>query len=203
MVHLTNQQFDDILSLKYEPRGVEFKGQGTASDRHLFARVARAMIGMANRRDGGRVIIGVVDNAGVLRPEGLSDSDLGTWKYDDIASKLAEYADPSIIFESEERQSQSRKYILLEITEFDGIPILCKKDYQGVLRKGACYVRSRRKSETADIPTQEDMRALIELATEKYLRKYLAFSRAAGIEFSIRIPPPDEPGRFNEQIGDL
>ena len=56
---------------------------------------------MANRRDGGFVVMGVADSDGVPDPVGLSGEDLETWKQDDIASKLAEYTDPSVSFESE------------------------------------------------------------------------------------------------------
>ncbi len=197
---MTETQFDDILSLRYESRGVEFKGPGPASDNHLFARVARGMMGIANRRDGGFLIVGVADIDGVPNPVGLSDDDLDTWKYDDIASKLAEYTDPSVSFESEIHESQRRKYVLLYIEEFREVPILCKKDYPDVLRKGACYVRSFRKAETAEIPTQEDMRALIELATTKGIRRYLIQSRNAGVQLSV---PPDHAERFDEEIGDI
>lgn len=72
------------------------------------------------------------------------------------------------------------KIVALQIREFESIPILCRKNYDDILRAGACYVRSRRKPETVEIPNQEDMRDLLDLATEKGLRKYFSQSALQG-----------------------
>ena len=178
---MTDQELAQILELDHETSGVEFKGPGPRTNRQLFARVVRAVLGMANRRDGGKVIIGVEDNGGVLTPVGLNEDDLNTWRYDDIAAGIAAYADRSVSFEREVKEYNGNQYVVLEVYEFADIPVLCKMDYQRVLRSGACYVRSRRKPETSEIPTQEDMRDLLELATEKKLRERLAQLERIGL----------------------
>ena len=178
---MTDQEFAQILELEHEASGIEFKGPGRRDNRQLFAQVVRAVLGMANRRDGGKVIIGVEDNGGVLTPVGLIEDDLMTWRYDDIADGIATYADPSVSFDLEVNEYNGNQYVVLEIDEFADIPVLCKRDYQGVLRNGACYMRSRRKPETAELPTQEDMRDLLELATEKKLRERLAQLERVGL----------------------
>lgn len=203
---MTDQEFAEILALRHEGPGIEFKGPGSASDNQLFTKVVKAMLGMANRRDGGRVVIGVEDNDGVLNPVGLSNSDQDTWKYDDVAAKLAKYADPSVSFELETQQYNGNHYVVLRVREFEDIPVLCKKDYQGVLRKGACYVRPRRKPETTEIPTQEDMRDLLDLASEKRLRRYLEQARRAGgivVPLQPGLLPPSDRELFDRQLGDL
>src|SRR5688572_9490629 len=98
---MKEQEFRELLARGYERPGVEFKGPGTRRDRPLFAKIARAVLGMANRRDGGLVIIGVDDNAGVLHPTGLSADALSTWKYDDVAVDLSRYTDPNVTFDLE------------------------------------------------------------------------------------------------------
>ncbi|GAI18933.1 unnamed protein product, partial [marine sediment metagenome] len=75
---MTDEEFAAILTLDYELPGIEFKGPGLASDKHLFARVAKAVLGMANRRDGGRVIIGVECIPSVVNPTGLTEPQLRT-----------------------------------------------------------------------------------------------------------------------------
>ena len=59
---LTEQLFAALVGPGYEQYGVEFKGPGARTERRLLAQVARAALGMANRADGGLVIIGVDDD---------------------------------------------------------------------------------------------------------------------------------------------
>ena len=95
---MDDEDFAQRLALGHEIRGTEFKGPGPRSDGRLVAQVVRAVLGMANRRDGGSVIIGVEDNGAVLTPVGLSQSALATWTYDAMADQIARYADPSVTF---------------------------------------------------------------------------------------------------------
>ena len=155
---------------------------------------------MSNHRDGGRVIVGVKDEDGKLTPLGLSKDDLATWKRDDLADKVAVYAEPSPSFEVEEALYEENRYIVIEVSEFIDIPVICKKSYGDVLDEGACYVRPRRKPETTRIRTQEDMRDLLEMATEKKLRHFLAQAQRVGV--SIWSAESDL-ATYSEQIGDF
>lgn len=189
---MDTQVFSEIIALGREQRGVEFKRGGLRKDKHLLTKVARAVIGMANRRDGGRVIVGVdEDENGVPVPQGLTAEDLSTWAYDDVANSLAEYVDPSVSFDLEVVEYEDKQFVVLTVHEFEDIPVLCKKDYPDVLRAGACYVRPRRKPETVEIPSQADMRDLLDLAVEKGVRTFVARARAAGLSLSGQLPPTD------------
>ncbi len=197
------QVLNELIALKHELSGVECKPPGPRTDKKLQAWVIRAMLGMANRRDGGLVIVGVDDSLTSLKPVGLNSTYLASWeRYDDLASSAAEYADPSINFEQEIHEYEGNKYVLVIVKEFEDIPVLCKKDYPEILRKGACYVRSRRKPETIEVPTQEDMRDLLDLATEKRLRKFLALAKSAGIEIEGATMITDKD-QFDAQLGDF
>lgn len=200
--NLTQQDFQELLGRNHETPGVEFKGPGVRSDKQLFAKVVRAVLGMANRRDGGLVIVGVEDTGNQLNPTGLSAAELDTWDYDDIAANIATYADPSVTFERQVMQQSGSSFLILAVNEFEEIPVLCRKAYEPVLRAGACYVRTRRIPETSEIPSQTEMRDLFDLAIEKGVRKYVARSQAAGLSIS-GAPLPNDEDRFNEQLGDL
>jgi predicted HTH transcriptional regulator len=159
---------------------------------------------MANRRDGGRVIIGVEGNDNTLNPVGFSDVDLPAWNYDDVADQIARYADPSVSFELEVKEYNGGIYIVLEVAEFTDIPVLCKRAYDNVLRNGACYVRTRRKPETTEIPTQADMRDLLDLAIEKGVRRSLEWAQRVGLFIPQAISPPaTDQERFDEQLGEI
>ena len=92
---MNDADFARIMELGHELRGVEFKGPGPVSSGRLVAQVVKAVLGLANIRDGGRVIVGVEDNGNVLNPIGIGDDDLSTWTYDAVADQVARYADPS------------------------------------------------------------------------------------------------------------
>jgi predicted HTH transcriptional regulator len=177
---VTEEEFESLLALGHEVDGVEFKGAWIRTDRLFLAKVARAMLGMANRRDGGLVILGVEETA-KADAVGLSDEQAESWlKYDDVSASVNEYASPCVRFETELRMFSGKKFVFIRVHQFDGIPILCAKEYNEpgktspVLRRGACYVRSRHKPETSEIPSEEEMRELLELAIDKGVRKFLS-----------------------------
>ena len=185
---MTNEEFEQILSYRHETRGVEFKGPGPRTDGRLFAQVSKAVLGMSNRRNGGAVIVGVADSDQFPNLVGLSETELATWTYDETAAGLARYADPSVSFDLETIKYNGGKYLVFDVAEFPEIPVLCKRAFDTLLRAGACYVRTHRMPETSEIPTQTEMRELLEIATEKRLRLHLDYLRRVGL---IDLPPPE------------
>ncbi len=201
---MTDEDFIRIMELRHELSGVEFKGPGPISNRRLVAQVIRAILGMSNRRDGGIVIIGVEDSGGVLSPVGLMPSDLDGWTPDSLSDQVANYADPSAGFTLEKLEYEGNPYVVIEVEEFSDVPVLCKRDYADVLREGACYVRPRRKPETTEIPTQADMRDLLDLAIEKGVTQFLERARRVGLFISPTIETSiSDQESFDEQLGDL
>jgi predicted HTH transcriptional regulator len=201
---VTNEAFGEILALGYERRNTEFKGPGARSSQPLFARLIRAVLGMANQQDGGLVVIGVADVAGLLDPVGLTPEDLATWRYDDVAAGIAPFADPFVSFDLEVREYDAKQFIVLQVREFDEIPVVCRRDYLDILRPGACYVRSRRKPETSEIPSQTEMRELLALATTKGLRKFVGQAIAVGL-LSVASPLQlqSDAELYDKELGDL
>jgi len=104
---------------------------------------------------------------------------------------------------------QGRRFVELEVHEFDELPILCKTTYmerpptqQVILREGACYVRRRGKPETSEIPTQSEMRELLDLAIEKGVRRFITRALAVGLELPGGSAPSDQE-RFDQQLRDV
>ena len=184
---MTEQEFADLLALGHEVNGVEFKGSWTKTDKLFLAKVVRAVLGMANRRDGGLVILGVEEST-KPDPIGLSDEQAESWlNYDDVSASVNEYASPCVRFEAELRTFWAKKFVFIRVHQFEDIPILCAKDYNEpgkvtpVLRRGACYVRARHKPETSEIPSEEEMRELLELAIDMGVRKFVTRAERAGL----------------------
>lgn len=207
---MTERDLESILAQGHETNGVEFKGPGARTDRPFEAKVIRVILGMANRRDGGLVVIGV-DSAS-LDPVGLSDPDLASWSnYDVLAVAVNGCASPSVSIEAEILKYRDRKLFIIHVHGFAEIPILCTRDYSNpgkhvpTLRRGACYVRSRHKPETAEIPSEEEMRELLELAIDKGVRRFVTRAQKAGL-FSVApsMPaPPSDEERYRKQIEDM
>ena len=181
---LTAEEIEEILQSGHELRAFEVKGPGDRTEAHLFAKVTRAALSLANHRDGGHIIIGIDDKQATAMLPGLAEEQLTSWlSYDDLSRKLATYADPPLRFEVAARALASKvKVAVLEVFQFDDIPILCGRDYPGVLRRGACYVRSQRVPESAEIPTAAEMRELLDLASERRLRAYVGTAERAGVQ---------------------
>jgi uncharacterized NAD(P)/FAD-binding protein YdhS len=156
-------------------------------DTHLTARVARASLGMANRRDGGIIVIGVSeDTAKNLVPEGLTPLHVETWKYDTLSAKVAPFADPYLELELEHVELDLRVYAVITVAEFEEVPVLCARDWTTpagavILRRGALYVRTRRQPETTEVASQTEMREVLTLAIEKGVRRFVATAREAGL----------------------
>jgi hypothetical protein len=183
---LSAEEIQAALSSGYELRGFELKGPGLRTDARFFAKVTRAALGLGNLRDGGHVIIGIGDADPAAMLPGLDETSLASWlAYDDVARKLAEYADPPFRFDLASVELSSGAVIVaMQVFEFEDIPHICARDYEGTLRKGALYVRSRRVPETSEIPSSVEMREVIDLATEKALRAYIETAARAGVALS-------------------
>jgi predicted HTH transcriptional regulator len=206
------QEFESLLALGHETDGVEFKGHGDKTDPSFLAAIIRAMLGMANRRDGGIVILGV--DSETLEPEGFDSDEVRSWlNYDDLAARVNEHASPSISFDLEPLLYRERWFVIVRVHEFADIPILCQRDFQAggrgkhtlILRRGACYVRSRHKPETSEIPSEEEMRELLDLAIDKGVRKFVARAQRAGLFPAPLAPPvaPPDDVLFERQIKEM
>lgn len=189
-----------LIAVGYEQGGVEFKPPCARGNREPFVWVVRAILGMANRRDGGRVVVGLLDESHVLTPKGLNAADLATWNYDDVMAGLSPYADPFVELDLERVEMDGMVFVILDVQEFEDVPVLCARKYQDVLRAGACYVRSRRKPETSEIPSQSEMRDLLDVAIDKGVRKFLARAHRADLRASAI---GDDTMEFDDQVRDL
>jgi predicted HTH transcriptional regulator len=205
---MNDEEFAILIDRGAELRHVEFKGPGAIGDKHFVHRIVRAILGMANRVDGGYVILGVNESGGVLNPVGIDPKTIDAWKRDALADKVAPLVDPSVDFDLEHRIYQSRKFVLIVVREFDETPVFCRRtinDANGtavVLREGALYVRGRRKPETIEIRTSQEMRDLLDLALRKRLRHFVELAQVAGFS-GAPTPALSDTQRFKSQAEDL
>jgi hypothetical protein len=133
MIMLSVEEIEAVLTLGYELSHLELKGPGPRTDSHLFAKVARAALGMGNLRDGGQIVIGIDDKEQATMLPGLSHVDLGSWlEHDHVARKLAEYADPPLKFDvAAMALSSGVNVAVLNVYEFSDTPHICARAYEG------------------------------------------------------------------------
>ena len=182
---LTANEVESFLVLGREQRNFEVKGKGTA-DGHLLMKVLRAAISMGNQAGGGYVCIGIANDQIAKMLPGLDPPDVAGWiDHDTLAAKLSNYADPPLNFDVQAQGlSNGVTVVIMEVHEFLDLPHLCKKAFDSVLREGALYVRPRKKVESSEVSTSVDMRDIIELATQKSVRRFVATAEGAGISIS-------------------
>jgi len=214
---VTPEEFAQLLDLGHETQGIEFKGPFAREDKDQFVEVVRAVLGMANRRDGGLVVIGIDehdDGTGLgkkLLAVGLSTTDREGWDQDAVLSSVNSYADPFVELDVEPVEHDGKNFVVLRVREFDEFPVLCKKQHvkkkgdknDVVLREGACYVRRRGRIETSELPTHVEMRDLLELATEKGIRRFLKQVHKAGLDIAGMRQVPDDAALFDKQRGEF
>jgi len=194
---MTPEQFEQLLAIG-EPGGVEFKS-GLPLTRPRPFKVIQAVLGLANRRGGGHVLLGVAEGPdGTPDPVGVAEDDLVTWTQDAAVDVFAEYGEPRPLVTLEKFQHDGAWIVCLKIEEFDTQPVLCKKDSDGVLRRGALYVRPRARAQTVENGSMEDMRELLDLATQKRVAHFLRLSQRAGVDLTLS---GDDP--YDAELGDF
>jgi predicted HTH transcriptional regulator len=185
---MTAEDLALLITRGHELRGVEFKPAAARAEKYVFATIVRAALGMANTRDGGTILVGVDEQPdGAITATGLNAAQVATWDYDSVAGAIASFSDPAFRIDLDITAYNDKRFVALRVHEFDDVPILCSKDHRFdarpglLLRQGACYVRRIGKPETSEIPTQTEMRALLDLAMEKRLKTYVRQAIAAGL----------------------
>lgn len=180
---VSQELLEQLLAVGNESQSFEVKGPGDLSDKAFVARVARAVMSMGNHRDGGIVCIGVDEVQMQAMLPGLSAEQAAAWgDYDDVADALARYADPAVVFSlASYVLSSGSAVVVLDVTEFDTVPHVCKRSFPQVLQDGMTYVRPRGKPESVPVPNSSEMRALLDLATAKGVREFIRVARDAGL----------------------
>jgi predicted HTH transcriptional regulator len=199
---LSTDQFVELLNGGRETRAVEFKAAGPRGDSLVFAFVARAVIAMSNLQLGGWVLLGVQDDGQIT---GLLPNDLASWlQHDEVTAGLNAYADPFVQVDVERVDYQDKNLIAIRVHEFAEVPVLARKDSPGksggklVIRQGACYVRPRLKPASVEVPTQTEMRELLDAAADKMLRRFLARASAAGVSLGTS---ESDAEKYEKQLG--
>ena len=180
-----------------EERNLEYKQSMGWADLATKVKIAQSAMAMANISGGGYIVIGVKKNGEVYEPEGMQEEHANSFKQDDVITWVNEYADPYIELTVITTTRDDKSFVVIDILEFDSLPVVCKKNGQD-LKRGDVYTRSRRKYETARVGSQNEMREIIELAVDKENKRL----RSRGyVAFAEDIFPAKDDKQLFEQQG--
>jgi len=187
-----SQRQQELILARKEFRNLEYKASVSWNDPAIREKIVRSMVAMSNIRDGGSIIIGVDQQTGgtFILKDGMTQPDYDSFKYDNTAAVVAEYADPYVSFSLIKDELQGKRIVLIDIEEFQEIPVLCKKDGP-VLKRGKLYTRSWRVPESVEVPSQTEMREILDIAIEKGIRHFLKRLGKVGISISGISGSPD------------
>lgn len=97
---ISREEVEQLLGVGNESQSFEVKGPGILGETAFVAKVARAVMAMGNRRDGGVVCIGIDEVQMKEIGSGLDARQAADWgDFDNVAAALAKYADPAVVFE--------------------------------------------------------------------------------------------------------
>ena len=201
----------DLIERGRESRRVEMKRSIDFAENRIKAKIAKAAMGMANTRDGGLIILGMeeIDDEH-FEPEGVAPAHLASIGQDRVSSVVAVYASPYVELTVTRLTSDRRPplrdktYVVIDVAEFPEAPVICKRSYQPErLREGAIYIRSFERHETREVRSEAEMRELLDIATEKRLRKHLQMTERAGGGIVPATAGPADQERFRAQLKDL
>lgn len=210
---LPDQTAEEIFALDHETRHVEWKTAGDLSEKRYLAKIARALIAMANTKGGGFIVIGIKESGGADRRNlsqsermvGVSDVELPMWSHQGLADKLQEYMQPPAIFECHQVTRAGKSFVVVEVEEFADQPLICTRESQAqdgekITQRGACYIRSRANVRSVPIGTYEEMRDLLDLAIDKGLRSFLERTQRVGL---LAEKGPSDLEKFQAERGGL
>lgn len=197
----TKEQIDLILNGR-EERQLEYKGTIDFSVEANKAIVSRAIAALCNARDGGDIVVGMEKNGEAYAPVGMKQAHLATLKLDELRDYIRAHFLPMPNFKLDLGEYDEKAFVIIRVSPFGLYPCVCIKGFQAdtrpTLTKGAIYVRSKRKPESAPLETEEDLAELIDTAADRWLQYRAKRDKASGF-----ISPDEAREKFEAEGGDL
>ena len=175
---LPDDEFRRLIEAGYESTRIEFKSPFSWKDDEslwLREKVIQTVLGLANTGDGGDIILGIEteDNKNI-KLVGLDEGQLNSFSYDLLKGAVDSFASPCVNFDISEGHYDNKRFIVIRVSEFEDIPIICKRDGQHkdlILRRGDIYCRSQSGPPGTIRATETEMREILELAIDKGMKK--------------------------------
>jgi predicted HTH transcriptional regulator len=182
-----------------ETQSIEFKRSSDWDS--LKPHLIQTVLGMANLRDGGIILIGVEQNDSGWVLSGISAAHLASFDVDVATDQVNVYASPHAKITIVSFREEGRTFLAIEVHEFSDTPVVCKKNGPtgSGLMEGAVYIRPPGvRPQTTRVMRADQMHDLLELAAEKRTRRFLEVARRVGMA-----PEESHMQRFDEELQGL
>ena len=181
-----------------EERNLEYKRSMSWAEPATKAKLSKSVMAMANLPDGGSVVIGVEKQGENYDPKGMEPADVESFRQDDVMEYINEkFADPYVELKVTPVNDNDKRFVVIQVEEFNLLPVVCKNNGLEGLRRGALFTRSRVKYETAPVRSETEMREILYLAVDKEIRQL----RRRGLLTYGEVTMPSEADRqaFEQQ----
>lgn len=185
---------DALIARGREAPNLEYKRSMPWRD--LQIGIVKAALAFANTRGGGYIVIGMTQLPGDrYEPDGMAPEHLGEYTLDSVQEFVNSYAAPFVSLDAVQHEHGGKTFFVIAVDPFEDVPVICTRGSGDDLRQAALYTRSRRVISSAPIDNPEDMRALIDLATDRSVARL----RARGLLPPVAAGIPSDEDRFGEQ----
>lgn len=135
---------------------------------------AKDILAFSNVRDGGRIIIGVKERDDhSFERQGVQELHRRTFDFEAMRDQISNYADPFVTFTgSFVQDKQGKEYVVIEISPFPEIPVICKKQSNDT-KAGVIYYRTlNRRPESAPVSNSYALRDILERGAVKLAQRH-------------------------------
>jgi len=169
-------------------------------------RLLKTIMGMANLRDGGLIVVGVAEKGNAWSLTGIAPEHLVTFDYDSIIDQLGKYASPQVRVDVVTHDHEDgNRYLAFHVHQFDDSPVICRHNSSDTVKPkdrltaGDVYVRpGAGKPQTATVTDAAQLRDLLELAAESRARKIVETAKRLGL-----VPAETAAAQFDEELAPI
>lgn len=162
---MNDSDIRELIAGKSETANLDYK-EGfawTQGNRDKKYELVRDLMGMANTKDGGRVIFGVRDSD--FEFLGVHNDVYTSIDPNNVVQMLLSYSSPKVVCTVIKREIDDKKVVVLDVAEFTDTPVICTDtikaaDQSVILRRGAIYIRTVAAA-TTEISSADEMRELL------------------------------------------
>lgn len=192
---LVDSEIINYIKYPNEERYLEFK-ESVSWRGNIRAKISKSIMAMANLKDGGWIVIGKVEQQDrSFEPVGMTQEDYDSFDSDDIKAFVYARTDPPVTFTVHKTEYDEKKFVLIQVIEFERIPIICKRSYGNIIHSGKVYVRSKGKPESTPVPSNAEMREIVDIAIDKGVKEFIQRMQRVG----IMVPTPSAITQDDEE----